>query len=1125
MNPEAEREEALFQAAARLAASERVLFLDLKCANDVALRRRLEALLAAHDAPGVFMAEIPDGRATIKIEPTDADDQAVGQAIGRYKILEKIGEGGCGVVYVAEQSVPIRRRVALKVIKMGMDTKQVVARFEAERQALALMDHPNIAKVLDAGATETGRPYFVMELVRGVRITEYCDEDQLSTRERLDLFIQVCNAIQHAHQKGIIHRDIKPSNILVTLHDGVPVPKVIDFGIAKATEARLTDATLYTQLHQLLGTPAYMSPEQAEMSGLDVDTRSDIYSLGVLLYELLVGITPFDARKLIAAGVDAMRKTIRETEPQRPSTRLAGLGSDELTSTAKRRRIEPPRLVHLLKGDLDWIVMRCLEKNRTRRYETANGLAMDIQRHLSNEPVVARPQSKMYRFVKTVRRNTGVFVAVGMVLATLVVGIVISVSQLIRAKNAEEGQRAEADRARLAEEDAEEQSKLATDLRISAENGLYAADMNVVQQALDEANLRRARERLRAHEPQVGGADLRGWEWWYFSGLARGDEVSSHTTMGNPVVSILPSPLPDRVVIGREDGTVEYWDLGNLRGANILAQVEGGLQGLIRDATGGFIAGHSKDGTVRIWDYRDPGRLTFLYPWKSTEAIRAFSPARKLIATVAKPRGRWELPDSDYGLTAIWNYETGEKLKTLGNSGEQALFSSDGETLITGSWRGTATVWNTADLTVRQILPQVGRMNHMAHSPDSRWLVVCSFEGSFLCDLKSKDPGSSVIKISTRLWGIQARFAPDGTRFAIAYSDGTIGIWNPVTRLEIGLIKGQDGDSSAMAFSHDGKWLVSADPAAELIRLFKSEPSPDREMKIGMFSPGIFSSDSRLMAVADKSGTNYQCAVWDLATNEKKVLAAEPNPVGFADSGTTLITATVSAPLPVGTGRISGVKRWNLPTGSFEEKRFLQTNHLACALALSPDGSTLAVGDDLGDVLLWNTRTGAIMEVLASSSGRVWNLIFSRDGKKLAVGIINDIAVWDLQRKRRVFSKAGLGSPLAISPDGQTVAMGTESGILVCQIATGQIVQTLTGHRERVYWLAFSPDGRTLASAAEDLKLWSLAAEREVASFRAMDFFKYVDFSPNGKYLVGGDVGNAYVWSASRPEAGVTIAE
>jgi serine/threonine protein kinase len=437
------REAALFAAALERPPSERAAFLDGACHGDAPLRQRLEALLSANDATDALPEpeERKPGGAplrTIKLNLTDElPDESIGQKIGRYKILERVGEGGCGVVYVAEQTEPVRRRVALKVIKLGMDTRQVVARFEAERQALAMMDHPNIAKVLDAGTTEQGRPYFVMELVRGIRITDYCDQNQLSTKERLDLFIKACQAIQHAHQKGIIHRDIKPSNILVTLHDGIPVPKVIDFGIAKATEGRLTDATVYTQLHQFIGTPAYMSPEQAEMSGLDIDTRSDIYSLGVLLYELLAGSTPFDGNELMSRGIDAMRRTIREQEPPRPSTRFATLKGDALTTTARRRSADGAKLMHQLQGDLDWIVMKCLEKDRTRRYETANGLAADLKRHLNNEPVLARPPSKLYRFQKSFRRNKLAFAAGTAIAAALMLGIVASTWQAVRAKRAE----------------------------------------------------------------------------------------------------------------------------------------------------------------------------------------------------------------------------------------------------------------------------------------------------------------------------------------------------------------------------------------------------------------------------------------------------------------------------------------------------------------------------------------------------------------------------------------------------------------------------------------------------------------------------------------------------------------
>ncbi len=357
--------------------------------------------------------------------------------IDRYKLLEKIGEGGCGVVYVAEQTEPVRRRVAVKIIKPGMDTRQVLARFEAERQALALMDHPNIAKVLDAGETENGHPFFVMELVRGIPITEYCDRNHLSTSQRLGLFVQVCGAIQHAHQKGIIHRDIKPSNILATLHDGVPLPKVIDFGIAKATAGQLlTEKTLYTAFEQFIGTPAYMSPEQAEMTGSDIDTRSDIYSLGVLLYELLVGKTPFDAGELIRSGIEQMRRTIREKEPQRPSERLTNMPGEEQTTTARCRSSESPRLVSILRGDLDWIAMKCLEKDRTRRYETAASLAQDIQRFLSHEPVTARPPSRLYRLQKLVLRNKVVFGAGSAVAMALVAGFTVSLALYLRESEA-----------------------------------------------------------------------------------------------------------------------------------------------------------------------------------------------------------------------------------------------------------------------------------------------------------------------------------------------------------------------------------------------------------------------------------------------------------------------------------------------------------------------------------------------------------------------------------------------------------------------------------------------------------------------------------------------------------------
>jgi eukaryotic-like serine/threonine-protein kinase len=509
-----EREDEVYFAAVGIAEpKERASYLDEACARNPALRKVVEEMLASQEEAEELITRAAAGLAGAMVEikasfPADGAsrcdlDEVVGTRIDRYKILQRLGDGGCGAVYMAEQELPVRRRVALKVIKLGMDTESVIARFETERQMLAMMDHPNIAHVLDAGATDEGGPYFVMELVSGTKITDYCDQHKLRVNERLKLFIEVCHAVQHAHQKGIIHRDLKPSNILVTLRDGKPVPKVIDFGVAKAMQTNVIGHNVTTASGQLIGTPAYMSPEQAALRGVDVDTRSDIYSLGVLLYELLSGQTPFDRKELLSGGLDQMRKTLRETEPKRPSAKLATLEHTALQKVAARRSTTVPSLISEVEGDLDWIVMKALEKDLARRYGTANGLLRDVERYLEQEPVVARPQTRIYRLRKLVRRNWLVFAAGTAVVLALAAGLGASVWLLFRERELRQ-------RAVAAEQ---EQARL----REIAERGLA-----------NETELRRQSE---AREAIVQAAALINQQ-----DFAKSDELMAKVPLGNPTL-------------------------------------------------------------------------------------------------------------------------------------------------------------------------------------------------------------------------------------------------------------------------------------------------------------------------------------------------------------------------------------------------------------------------------------------------------------------------------------------------------------------------------------------------------------------------------------------------------------
>ena len=545
--------ERIFIAALEKSREEKAAYVAEACAGDDAARAEVEELLRADDA----LPEFQKG-AGERFIPEQA-----GGMIGNYKLLQELGEGGFGTVWVAEQSEPVRRRVALKIIKVGMDTKEFVARFEQERQALALMDHPNIAKILDGGATPYGRPFFVMELIRGITITEYCDKAGLGMRERLELFIQVCRAVQHAHQKGIIHRDIKPANILVTINDGQAVPKVIDFGIAKAMQGRLTDKTIFTMFEQMIGTPLYMSPEQAEMTSLDIDTRSDIYSLGVVLYELLTGRTPIEAASIAEAGIEKIREIIRDVDPPRPSAKVKTLNGVDLTTAAKRRHVEPTKFSSAIRGDLDWIVMKCIEKDRRRRYDAADGLVLDIERHLTNQTVIARPPTTSYLVGRFVRRNRLLVGAGGAVAVALILGAVVSRWQALRAVAERDAKEQALQVARAAEADTKAFSDflvkrvLATARPQDVEGGL-GIDVSVVR-ALEQAQKRLEQDFGNRPKAEAVAREAIGVTW---ETLGRYDEAAIQLEKALKLREQEPHPVESDILKTSNDLAIAYQKAG-----------------------------------------------------------------------------------------------------------------------------------------------------------------------------------------------------------------------------------------------------------------------------------------------------------------------------------------------------------------------------------------------------------------------------------------------------------------------------------------------------------------------------------------------------------------------------------
>jgi WD40 repeat protein len=1124
--------EALFEAAVALDTdAQRADYLERAC-PDPQLRREVEALLEAHRDPDSLFAE-----PTVPVEATPAE--GVGMMIGRYKLLEALGEGGFGAVWLAEQKEPLRRKVALKVIKLGMDTKQVVARFEAERQALALMDHPSIAKVFDAGATESGRPYFVMELVRGVPITRFCDENQMATDGRLALFTKVCHAVQHAHQKGIIHRDLKPSNVLVTLHDGVPVPKIIDFGIAKATQRELTDKTIHTLFQQFIGTPAYVSPEQAEMSALDIDTRSDIYSLGVLLYELLTGKTPFDSKGLLASGLDEMRRTIREQEPLRPSTRLATLQGEELTTTAKRRSADAPRLIHLLKGDLDWIVMKCLEKDRTRRYETASGLAMDIERHLTHEPVTACPPTTAYRVQKFVRRNKLMVTAGSAVAAVLVLGVLVSTWQAVRATRAEREQRRLRGVAETAQAKEVGQRRIAETKTEESRQGLVqlnvASGARLLNESQSFAALPWLVEALRLEQGRAEGEDAQRRrlgmvlqqcpklsQIWFHDGPVRcaafspdarrvatgtgagkstagqvlvwdvetGQPVGRPMVHGGGVNQLRFSPDGRRIATASADGVARLWEVD--RSEPVMLSHRGSVDGLALSRDGALVATASRDHTARVWNAQSGEPVTGPLQHAFTVGGVDFS-----------PDGKWLVSVSGDGALCVWDVQRGTNLLTKGHRMHQLAgvqWSPDGSKWVTASMEMTAGLWDATQGKELATLPHEAGVNRAVFSPDGRWVVTASADKTArVWDAQTGTPRTPPIQHDGEVY--DAEFSPDGLAIATASGDHTARVWDVKTAQPLTPSLPHQDEVRQAVFSPDGHRLltVGSDGTARLWELAVGGPSVELNHRLPVTRLALSPHQPRVVT-ASADGT---AQLWDLQTGERvgprlRHLRAVSE-IAFSPDGQRLLTASYDR-----TARV-----WEADTGRPLTPPMLHQEGLAHA-AFSPDGRRVATASTDKTAAVWDAATGQRITPFLLHDREVQWVAFSPDGQRLTTACRDRLArVWDAATGKELLRLTGHNGwvlQAVFSPNGRHIlTASTDKTARLWDAATGEPRVLLVGHGAIVITAALNAEGNRIVTASYDhtARVWDADTGQAVTPpLRHADRVAQATFSGDGRWVV-----------------------
>ena len=1009
--------------------------------------------LALDQAPNPVDPAAPTGSASASGQPPQSAEvgrDLPGQNFSEddipgYRLQQQLGQGGCGVVYLAEQERPVRRKVAIKVIKSGMDTRQVVARFDAERQVLARLDHPNIAKVLDAGATTRGRPYFAMELVGGLKITEFCDQNGLSAVERLRLFVQVCRAIQHAHQKGIIHRDIKPSNVLVAEHDGVAIPKVIDFGIAKATQGKLTDETLFTAFEQFLGTPVYMSPEQAQWGGLDVDTRSDIYSLGVLLYELLTGKPPFDFDSSSASGFDAVRRTVLEKDALKPSTRLQSMSPEQLARIARARQTDAPRLLKLLRGDLDWIVMKCLEKDRARRYETANGLALDVERYLASEPVTARPPSPAYRLRKFVERNRLVTISAAAVSVSLIAGTALSSWLAIRATRAEREQRALRLEAQSAKQRANEQlwaSCLAEARarRITQEAGARFESLAAITKA---AAIRPSLELRNEAIATLAQADIR----WI-----KGKKFGPGTR------AIVNRAATDYATCDPE-GTVGLFAISNDVKLATLPEVNAPAKALwLFSPDGNELAVGYADNRVRVWDCR---RLTCLLTVPSPEGMDFSPDGERLALSIPGQVQVFEL--------AKQNDRTADHAKIVDLQGGPWALSFHPNGKLMAAFSELQTNVLVLDLETGQ---QIASFSHedglrrIAWSPDGRYLA-SSCQDNFL-HLWETSSGNEVWRVPGN-HAIGVAFNHQGTLLASAGWDGRTRLWDFQRRRQLVSIY-KSGEIAG--FTADGRTLVEIPwnghgvdvfevANAEGMRTLYTHAS-DRRGPAGV---PAFSQDGTLLAFPSSEGVR----LWDNLAQKQIWMTgdAQTSVIGFDAGDRHLLLGDAQGLLPC---RLTTPRTAHPSLAesriSVEPQTHVTARNLGRGGGLSANGeSCFVVGNNRCEI--FNTSNFADPVLTGIHPGMRF-VAENHDGSLLASGawLSPGVVVWDGRTGEAIKSFPNPDTTsVSFSPNGHYLVAATEQRYIFWQVGSWTQVLSIPQPAENdfVPMMAFSRDGRLFA--------------------------------------------------------------